>query len=169
MPDTGPERCVLGESQLTAKWAQFGNRCLQCWKTSVTATSNKFTSRAIIVRSAGPERKNPGFQQETENRGLLGTWWSQAESNRRPLECHSSALPTELWPQFRSGAEPRRCPQVNQADSAQAARRHVVRFRYRLLALRHRCHQSHRRLRHRRRPAGLRPRMRQVRRRFLRR
>ena len=25
-------------------------------------------------------------------------WWSQAESNRRPLECHSSALPTELWP-----------------------------------------------------------------------
>ena len=26
-------------------------------------------------------------------------WWSQAESNRRPLECHSSALPTELWPQ----------------------------------------------------------------------
>src|SRR5690606_18594060 len=25
-------------------------------------------------------------------------WWSQAESSRRPLECHSSALPTELWP-----------------------------------------------------------------------
>ena len=27
-------------------------------------------------------------------------WWSQTESNRRPLECHSSALPTELWPQI---------------------------------------------------------------------
>jgi hypothetical protein len=26
------------------------------------------------------------------------TWWSQGESNPRPLECHSSALPTELWP-----------------------------------------------------------------------
>src|SRR5262249_60598870 len=25
-------------------------------------------------------------------------WWSQGESNPRPLECHSSALPTELWP-----------------------------------------------------------------------
>jgi hypothetical protein len=25
-------------------------------------------------------------------------WWSRAESNRRPLECHSSALPTELRP-----------------------------------------------------------------------
>ena len=30
-------------------------------------------------------------------------WWSQAESNRRPLECHSSALPTELWPHTASG------------------------------------------------------------------
>ena len=26
------------------------------------------------------------------------SWWSQAGSNRRPLECHSSALPAELWP-----------------------------------------------------------------------
>ena len=23
-------------------------------------------------------------------------WWSQAGSNRRPLQCHCSALPTEL-------------------------------------------------------------------------
>src|SRR5712672_4595161 len=35
-------------------------------------------------------------------RNLWG-WWSQAESNRRPLECHSSALPTELWPPRKSG------------------------------------------------------------------
>ena len=27
-----------------------------------------------------------------------GIWWSQAGSNRRPRECHSRALPTELWP-----------------------------------------------------------------------
>jgi hypothetical protein len=26
-------------------------------------------------------------------------WWSQAGSNRRPLQCHCSALPAELWPQ----------------------------------------------------------------------
>ena len=25
-------------------------------------------------------------------------WWSQAGSNRRPLQCHCSALPAELWP-----------------------------------------------------------------------
>src|SRR5262245_5615038 len=27
-----------------------------------------------------------------------GVWWSQGESNPRPRECHSRALPTELWP-----------------------------------------------------------------------
>src|SRR6516165_3323024 len=32
------------------------------------------------------------------NGGGLRSWWSQGESNPRPLECHSSALPTELWP-----------------------------------------------------------------------
>tara|TARA_B100000519_G_scaffold87576_1_gene75958 strand:- start:170 stop:469 length:300 start_codon:yes stop_codon:yes gene_type:complete len=25
-------------------------------------------------------------------------WWSQTGSNRRPPECKSGALPTELWP-----------------------------------------------------------------------
>ena len=25
-------------------------------------------------------------------------WWSQRESNPWPLQCHCSALPTELWP-----------------------------------------------------------------------
>src|SRR5579871_4991665 len=28
-------------------------------------------------------------------------WWSQAGSNRRPLACHASALPAELWPHER--------------------------------------------------------------------
>ena len=28
----------------------------------------------------------------------FGAWWSQAGSNRRPLACHASALPAELWP-----------------------------------------------------------------------
>ena len=32
-------------------------------------------------------------------------WWSQAGSNRRPLQCHCSALPAELWP--REGANSR--------------------------------------------------------------
>src|SRR5882724_133730 len=30
--------------------------------------------------------------------GASEGWWSQAGSNRRPLACHASALPAELWP-----------------------------------------------------------------------
>src|ERR1044071_5058957 len=30
-------------------------------------------------------------------------WWSQAGSNRRPLACHASALPAELWPRHSQG------------------------------------------------------------------
>ena len=30
--------------------------------------------------------------------GDPGNWWSQTGSNRRPLACHASALPAELWP-----------------------------------------------------------------------
>ena len=33
-------------------------------------------------------------------------WWSQTGSNRRPLACHASALPTELWPHSRSWEAP---------------------------------------------------------------
>src|SRR5215470_13806704 len=33
-------------------------------------------------------------------REASGGWWSQGESNPRPRECHSRALPTELWPQI---------------------------------------------------------------------
>ena len=35
---------------------------------------------------------------------MRGYWWSQSGSNRRPLPCHGSALPAELWPH----AEPRK-------------------------------------------------------------
>ena len=48
-------------------------------------------------------------------------WWSQAESNRRPLECHSSALPTELWP---PGARSSLCVPVSPAHVTKSARRY---------------------------------------------
>src|SRR6201996_7408020 len=35
-------------------------------------------------------------------------WWSQAGSNRRPLACHASALPAELWPLNRTARLGRR-------------------------------------------------------------
>ena len=41
----------------------------------------------------GPDRpRSPDEIREAE------CWWSQAGSNRRPLACHASALPAELWP-----------------------------------------------------------------------
>src|ERR1700674_3531749 len=35
---------------------------------------------------------------DRNNRHFSQVWWSQAGSNRRPLACHASALPAELWP-----------------------------------------------------------------------
>ena len=48
---------------------------------------------------------------------LKRRWWSQTESNRRPPECKSGALPTELWPRnpgFPPGRMP--CPALPQAS-----------------------------------------------------
>src|SRR5262245_18388788 len=39
---------------------------------------------------------DPGENRRAAN-GVAGVWWSQPGSNRRPLACHASALPTELW------------------------------------------------------------------------
>src|SRR3954449_2195675 len=38
---------------------------------------------------------------DTNNAGPF--WWSQTGSNRRPHACKARALPTELWPHWRSG------------------------------------------------------------------
>src|SRR5208283_2016637 len=51
----------------------------------------------IDERSTNKNPANAGFVIIAEP-AETGTWWSQAESNRRPPECHSGALPTELWP-----------------------------------------------------------------------
>ncbi len=40
----------------------------------------------------------PGQKQGLVYQPFLAYWWSQPGSNRRPLACHASALPAELWP-----------------------------------------------------------------------
>ena len=51
-------------------------------------------------------------------------WWSQAGSNRRPLQCHCSALPAELWPRKGADSSPLpRAPQCTKPRSAVAAAR----------------------------------------------
>ena len=56
-----------------------------------------------------------------ETRTLSGIWWSQAGSNRRPLQCHCSALPAELWPRTQSGAHSKPpeagCPAARRPNS----------------------------------------------------
>ena len=59
------------------------------------------------VNTLGRGRKVSGRRQRGRSNPVLLTnlagnreveWWSRSGSNRRPLECHSSALPTELRP-----------------------------------------------------------------------
>jgi hypothetical protein len=42
------------------------------------------------------------------------SWWSRTGSNRRPLECHSSALPAELRPHQGSDTLAKGLPSVNE-------------------------------------------------------
>src|SRR3977135_351019 len=50
--------------------------------------------------SRGPPALAPRVPRRCVTRASEG-WWSQAGSNRRPLACHASALPAELWPRNR--------------------------------------------------------------------
>jgi hypothetical protein len=70
-------------------------------------SSALFCSRLPVrnLEIAQVERKPP-YTFQPRN-GWTIYWWSQSESNRRPLECHSSALPTELWPHLARLWEPR--------------------------------------------------------------
>jgi hypothetical protein len=51
---------------------------------------------------------SPGQQHQANQHSgrprLQPDWWSQTESNRRPPACKAGALPTELWPRFRSAS-----------------------------------------------------------------
>src|ERR1700730_15440677 len=55
---------------------------------------------AARLRPMGPRRARFAFgYYVAAPRVAEGeAWWSQAGSNRRPLACHASALPAELWP-----------------------------------------------------------------------
>ena len=60
----------------------------------------------------------------TETLVKMKKWWSQTESNRRPLACHASALPTELWPLTVSSSLDRtEKPPANIVAADEAARR----------------------------------------------
>ncbi len=59
------------------------------------ARRTRAKSQAHATREAGASDAGlPGIRRAA----APGSWWSQPGSNRRPLACHASALPAELWP-----------------------------------------------------------------------
>ena len=59
------------------------------------------TRRSVVVRGCQVRLAVGAAAAGKECRGGERggrVWWSQAGSNRRPLACHASALPAELWP-----------------------------------------------------------------------
>src|SRR5436190_17486958 len=57
------------------------------------------------VKGRCPRPLDDGDEGRVEPPEPYAKWWSQPGSNRRPLACHASALPAELWPRVIS----RRC------------------------------------------------------------
>ena len=56
---------------------------------------------ALKSPSAIPRQVTPGViccQADSSLRPARGQWWRRWESNPRPFECHSNALPIELQP-----------------------------------------------------------------------
>ena len=66
----------------------------------VTAVSRRSRSTEIApdLRPARPAATADSNIHRQLGRSERGDWWSQSGSNRRPLPCHGSALPAELWP-----------------------------------------------------------------------
>ena len=82
---------------------------------------------AVKGRCPGPLDDGDGFLApasgcpESRRRRF---WWSQAGSNRRPLQCHCSALPSELWPRKGADSSPlQKVPQCTKPRSAAVATR----------------------------------------------
>src|ERR1700730_7597998 len=59
------------------------------------APTSRRAGRARLHASRVADSVGGGNPAEAAHREC---WWSQAGSNRRPLACHASALPAELWP-----------------------------------------------------------------------
>src|SRR4029077_4320294 len=89
-PENAAGKCCINYAAKRADFACSSQRI--CCKSS--------TEGGVSGRTGHTARRKP-------HRGLAGLralngehqgWWSQAGSNRRPLACHASALPAELWP-----------------------------------------------------------------------
>ena len=94
-PPRGP--APLARKRRSAEAESVGNWYLSAFApTFAEASAGKKASADTPTPSASPVSPLRGLPPEAEGVG----WWSQPGSNRRPLQCHCSALPTELWPRM---------------------------------------------------------------------
>ena len=77
------------------------------------ADASSHCMEPVTWRGAGPSARSAfaredGQEQTARLAEPNAVWWSQTGSNRRPPACKAGALPTELWPRFRTIATSQR-------------------------------------------------------------
>ena len=71
------------------------------------------SSRSALTRSTklinriGKDRNTSMSARHAVKTSRSRLWWSQTGSNRRPHACKARALPTELWPRFKTRRRPK--------------------------------------------------------------
>ena len=81
-----------------ADWAKSFSMA-KIWALSLLFRGQLSGTFRIDFRPCLPKKEKPPSDRRLTFRIIYLLWWSWTGSNRRPLECHSSALPTELQPQ----------------------------------------------------------------------
>ena len=77
----------------------------------LTGVPTGIRTPVLTVKGWCPRPLDDGDEFLREN-VLQKIWWSQTGSNRRPLACHASALPAELWPRVEARNYTRAQPDV---------------------------------------------------------
>src|SRR5215469_4118013 len=103
-------RCAATDQRCAQLGGCAGHQCVRrttaresrCFRVD-RRTSSRGAPRVslAVARRVEPAREGRPASRSPPKGGE--GWWSQGESNPRPLECHSSALPTELWPRLARG------------------------------------------------------------------
>src|SRR5216684_5021886 len=87
---------------------------------SVIGVPTGIRTPVASVKGMCPRPLDDGDAGLKNRSSRLENWWSQAGSNRRPLACHASALPAELWPHRRRGTLPDRGQFVKKMNELRA-------------------------------------------------
>ena len=93
---TKPATCIVATGLLTRRPPRSHGKSAITPGKPERNKSRAFDSQP--VKEHGQKTDNLQTERISMASKLLIFWWSRSGSNRRPLECHSSALPAELRP-----------------------------------------------------------------------